>query len=339
MANRLEVLMKQSESDNSAMEKKQYLGTYECKLCHKFFRRKDKLDRHFFLHTGIKAFKCKYDGCGKSYTNSSHLRRHEKDFHELKPEIYDYVCDHPGCLQGFTNVSNMNRHYKTAHERSSPYTCLECKISYRQRHQLKKHQKLVHNIGEFTYNCGQCGAGFFCIKDFNKHETTHKKTKERECSDCEQKFPNWTQLVRHKRVSHNVVRSFICDLCGKSFCRKPNIKQHMQLHLQTYIVYECDYENCSKFYNAKRNLNAHIRSKHQGRHFMCTICKCKLSTKSKLEQHMEGHKDPVREPLLKKSNISLLLGIHAFEKTEDELLKCFPKALRDPTTESELSDY
>jgi uncharacterized Zn-finger protein len=233
----------------------------------------------------------------------------------------------------------MNRHYKTAHEEPLPFKCKECEHRFRRKIQLKKHQKVAHDLGEYTYSCQVCQAGFFNLNLYGKHLVSHK-VKERACDECGQSFPNWTQLVKHKRDGHNILRRFQCDLCDKAFSRKPNLRQHMVLHLQKERVYACNYENCSKFYTAKRNLQAHIRSKHEGKHFMCEICKCKLSTKQKLDFHMEGHSDPVKSNILKKSNIAVLLGIQVHPKMEENLLEALPKSmLQETTTESEYSDF
>jgi hypothetical protein len=92
---------------------------------------------------------------------------------------------------------------------------------------------------------------------------------------------------------------FTCDLCDKTFCRKPNIKEHMKIHTMSDTAFMCHYDNCSKFYTALRNLNAHIRSKHEGKAgWTCDHCNQQLSTKQRLVQHLQAHLDPARRALL-----------------------------------------
>lgn len=56
-------------------------------------------------------------------------------------------------------------------------------------------------------------------------------------------------------------------------------------------MFQCPYDKCANYYNEKRNLMAHIRSKHEGRKFICGFEECgrQLSTKQKLEWHLKLH--------------------------------------------------
>jgi predicted RNA-binding Zn-ribbon protein involved in translation (DUF1610 family) len=118
----------------------------------------------------------------------------------------------------------------------------------------------------------------------------------------------------------------------------------MKLHLYSganRVVFTCHYENCPKYYTEKRNLMNHIRSKHEGKKFLCPKCGSNMSSKQKLNQHIASHEIPERAKNLKKSTISLLIafnGKEMSEKTSDDLLKLH-LATKIDTTESEFSDY
>ncbi|OMH81159.1 Zinc finger protein [Zancudomyces culisetae] len=58
----------------SSSQRKRYL----CSVCHKFFARPSTLATHMNSHTGEKPYHCTSEGCGKSFSVMSNLRRHQK---------------------------------------------------------------------------------------------------------------------------------------------------------------------------------------------------------------------------------------------------------------------
>ncbi|KAI7902218.1 uncharacterized protein BX663DRAFT_401200, partial [Cokeromyces recurvatus] len=51
---------------------------YGCNICNKRFTRPSSLTTHIYSHTGEKPFKCLVEGCGRSFSVVSNLRRHAK---------------------------------------------------------------------------------------------------------------------------------------------------------------------------------------------------------------------------------------------------------------------
>ena len=182
--------------------------------------------------------------------------------------------------------------------------------------------KKNHDIGNYSYTCEKCGNGYFNKYSYLKHIKVHDI---KECTECHESFENWSQLVVHRRQEHRIDKKhdFECDICGKIFCRKPNIREHMKIHTSTEPVYSCNYENCSKFYTAKRNLSAHIRSKHEGKKFLCNICKISLSSNHRLQKHIAAHESNSPKTV-KKSNIAFLLGVKLHSTIQSELFKNVP---------------
>lgn len=324
-------------SQNKEFSKETREFKFVCKFCNKSFKRKDRLDRHIFTHTKKvfnsqssfkdsvliisfqKTFVCDFENCSKEYTNSSHLNRHKKS-HKLEPELASVACKQAGCLQTFTNTSNMNRHFRVVHLNPFPYGCHQCDKKFRRKLQLKQHE-IKNHTREYPYTCSYCQKGFLSKFMFSRHVTIHKtENRMKTCDECGVKFTNWSQLVEHRRKVHKKEQRYSCDLCDKTFCRKPNIKQHMQLHLSSATeVFQCDYQNCPKFYSAKRNLMSHIRAKHEGRRWTCDLCQRELSSKQKFEQHIESHKMGKMLPK-KRSAISKLLGLDVPQSVEHKIM-------------------
>jgi hypothetical protein len=71
---------------------------------------------------------------------------------------------------------------------------------------------------------------------------------------------------------------------------------------------------------------AHIRSKHEGRKWICDQCHQEKSTKQKLEQHLRGHLDPEKQKLLNKkltyqtSVTCRLIGLKLPQDVNEKLL-------------------
>jgi uncharacterized Zn-finger protein len=54
---------------------------YVCPTCSKPFSRPSSLKIHTYSHTGEKPYKCKHEGCGKTFSVRSNMKRHEKGCH------------------------------------------------------------------------------------------------------------------------------------------------------------------------------------------------------------------------------------------------------------------
>ncbi|KAJ5917505.1 hypothetical protein N7466_011059 [Penicillium verhagenii] len=52
-----------------------------CQTCDKAFRDLSALHIHHRTHTGVKPFRCSYEGCGKSFTIKGNMTKHERMLH------------------------------------------------------------------------------------------------------------------------------------------------------------------------------------------------------------------------------------------------------------------
>eukprot|EP00898_Chlorokybus_atmophyticus_P001872 jgi/Chlat1/2686/Chrsp180S02858 len=115
-----------------------YICKYES--CGKVFTDAAALRKHGHVH-GAKQFVCHYSGCGKRFVDSSKLKRHflihtgEKHF----------VCPFEGCGKAFSLDFNLRSHMRT-HTGENYHTCpyQECGKKYAHEYKLKAHIKSHH---------------------------------------------------------------------------------------------------------------------------------------------------------------------------------------------------
>ncbi|KAJ1738283.1 hypothetical protein LPJ78_005721 [Coemansia sp. RSA 989] len=59
--------------------------------------------------TGKRKYKCTHAGCGKAFTTSGHLARHQR----IHTGEKNFPCLFPGCTSRFSRQDNMMQHYRT----------------------------------------------------------------------------------------------------------------------------------------------------------------------------------------------------------------------------------
>lgn len=245
------------------------------------FKRKDQLDSHEFVHTKRKKFTCSQGNCDKSYVNNAHLQRHIRTAHRLNGGV---VTDESSSSVFSSETKVLQREHRRA--KTAQYKCDFCSEEFNRKFHLRLH--IVTHTGHFPYKCEQCDKGFIRLSYLKRHEKTHKS---HSCDHCDVVFPKWSQLVAHKHKEHASVECK-CTQCNRVFHSRRGLKYHQQVHVETgeRTVYQCDFDQCPKFFFHRQNLLAHHKSKHGNRKFVCTFsgCERELSTKQKLEQHMKA---------------------------------------------------
>lgn len=193
-------------------------------------------------------------------------------------------CKELNCAAVFSSEENMLQHFKEMHKEFK-YVCNVCKEKFHRKQQLKRHT-IIHT-GKYPYKCEVCAKGAVNLKAHIRHRASHVH----DCSLCGRVFKHWSGLVAHRKIAH--VGEYKCEICNKVFISQKNLNYHQKVHLnkEERDVFQCTYDKCANFYHEKRNLMAHIRSKHEGRKFICGFenCNREMSTKQKLALHLKLH--------------------------------------------------
>lgn len=114
-----------------------------------------------------------------------------------------------------------------------------------------------------------------CIVRKNKVNSRHRdECSENICKVCGKAFSRTHDMKVHLRI-HTGIKEFECDICGKPFINKSNMR--MQIHA-VLKEFECDV--CAKTFSRKFQLRNHC-STHMGiKDFKCDVCGEAFATKS-----------------------------------------------------------
>ncbi len=175
--------------------------------------------------------------------------------------------------------------------------CLHCEETFTENNALETHS-LTHEPQRTlkqVYSCTLCSRKpFDCLPNLKRHIRIHTGEKPFECTQCDKKFTNSSNLKTHAKKYHPIQASeepadetfFQCEHCPKTFTRKDHFFNHTSTHTGER-PFQC--EHCPKTFIRKDHLFKHASTHTDEKPFECSHCDKTFALKEYLFKHMQRH--------------------------------------------------
>lgn len=164
------------------------------------------------------------------------------------------------------------------------YSCSKCERMYSDKATLDNHEK-SHLI---VFKCNHCGKKFSNKDLLTKHiQTSHiGKSLKHQCEICGKSYEKRPHLFSHMRSHKSTVH--LCEVCGKTVSLSA-YPAHKRSHsnMNSHEIFQCDF--CQKKFNNKMSLRTHKSSYHGALKFTCEVCGKQFTTMALMKHHQHSH--------------------------------------------------
>ncbi|XP_076470431.1 zinc finger protein ZFAT-like isoform X2 [Babylonia areolata] len=197
------------------MQGKMGRRSYKCPYCERvFIRANSELQKHIWIHEGVKPFKCSL--CTYACRSKNNLQAHMLRHSSHKP----FACQE--CGKAYKSKTALRWHVRS-HKTGNLFKCDKCPYEAQQRSHLKRHMETHEVMKRFV--CQHCDysantVGYMKIHYARTHKglqyspdmssipstSTAPPTDQQvfRCLSCDYRFGNLSDLKRHLKIKHHV---------------------------------------------------------------------------------------------------------------------------------------
>ncbi|KAJ8736375.1 hypothetical protein PYW08_007031 [Mythimna loreyi] len=255
--------------------------------------------------------------CDKECASWYRLKAHCEYAHKVSPVV--------SCVCGITlkSKSVMYKHVQD-HRNPNVLSCDKCPRITKTLSALNKHKMRHIPKSERKFCCASCDKIFTSKDALKSHERSHIPIEERKiyrCDMCNMKFTTRSSAASHKRVVHDKIKGYVCDLCGYACGTNGELRQHRAIHSDDK-PFVC--RKCGKRFKTYSNLKTHMDT-HEDTSYECYICRRVLNSRRTLRKHLLVHEDKCRHVCSycnKAFKRRQTLKVHMYTHTGDKPLSC-----------------
>ncbi|XP_045496111.1 zinc finger protein 708-like [Colias croceus] len=223
------------------------------------------------------------DKCDKEFSSWYKLKSHSEWLHKAAPTVR--------CRCGIL-LNSRTVMYKHIQDHRAPDVlhCDKCPKTAKTVDELEKHKLRHIPKSERNFQCSSCDKVFSSKDCLKSHERSHIPIEQRKiyhCDVCNLKFTTRSSATSHKRVVHEKIKSYVCDLCGYACGTNGELRQHRAIHSDDK-PFEC--RKCSKAFKTYSNLKTHMDT-HEETSYVCFVCSRVLNSRRTLRKHLLVHDD------------------------------------------------